>query len=68
MHDQGKLPEVGTMVHTTVVKPYKLNDSLWLVDFPGSNGVGVYADEWKQFTSLPSSCILLLDFKAPYLT
>jgi len=59
----GDVPEVGFKYHTTIVRPYKLKGSLYLVDFPGSDGTENYAEAWKQFTSLPSSCILLLEFK-----
>ena len=59
----GDVPEVGMRCHTTTVRPYKLNDSLYLVDFPGSDGTENYAKGWKQFTSLSTSCILLLEFK-----
>lgn len=60
-----KVPNIGNDVHTETVTPYQLNSSekLWLVDFPGLNGTEAYADAFKQFTSLPSSCILFLDFK-----
>lgn len=59
----GEVPEVGFKCHTKSVRPYKLKGSLYLVDFPGSDGTENYAKSWKQFTSLPSSCILLLEFK-----
>ncbi|GAQ91364.1 hypothetical protein KFL_007730010, partial [Klebsormidium nitens] len=55
-------PAVGDHLHTRVVFPYEITESLWLVDFPGGNGLGDYADSWQQFTSLPSSAILLLHF------
>jgi len=57
------VPQVGIDIHTHTVTPYKLRDQFYLVDFPGSNGTEKYADAWVQFTELPSSCILLLDFK-----
>lgn len=57
------MPQTGMDSHTKKVKPYKLQDQFYLVDFPGSNGVEEYADAWVQFTTLPSSCILLLQFK-----
>ncbi|KAG0577126.1 hypothetical protein KC19_5G132800 [Ceratodon purpureus] len=62
---QKALPKVGITreCHTTVVRPYKLKDKLWIVDFPGGNGTEAYADAWTQFAALPSSCILMLDFK-----
>ncbi|CAK9863589.1 unnamed protein product [Sphagnum jensenii] len=59
------VPETGLGhgCHTTTVKPYKFEESLWLVDFPGGNGTEDYADQWHYFTALPSFAILLLDFK-----
>ncbi|CAK9203001.1 unnamed protein product [Sphagnum troendelagicum] len=55
------LPKCGTDNHTTDVTLHKLN-SIWLVDFPGGNGLGAYGGKWEQFAELPGSCVLLLDF------
>ncbi|CAM6015418.1 unnamed protein product [Sphagnum balticum] len=63
--DPGRLemPKCGTDIHTSKVTAYNVNNTLCLVDFPGGNGLGGYADEWKQFAALPSSCVLLLNFQ-----
>jgi hypothetical protein len=58
-----RLPETGICTHTKVAAPYMLNNSLWLVDFPGGDGLEDSADMWKQFTALSTSAILFLDFK-----
>jgi hypothetical protein len=44
------------------VEPYKLADSVWLVDFPGRDGLQGNAERWIQFKELPNSCILVLQF------
>jgi hypothetical protein len=44
------------------VEPYKLADSVWLVDFPGRDGLQGNAEKWIQFKELPNSCILVLQF------
>lgn len=58
-----RLPETGIRTHTKVAAPYMVKNSLWLVDFPGGDGVEHYADMWKQFSALSTSAILFLDFK-----
>jgi hypothetical protein len=65
--DPGRLemPKCGTDIHTSKVTAYNVNNTLCLVDFPGGNGLGAYADEWKQFAALPSSCVLLFNFQVP---
>lgn len=56
--------EVGIDVHTTEVKPYKLDNGLILVDFPGSNGVSGHFDRcFAAFTAMPSIIVLLLNFE-----
>jgi hypothetical protein len=44
------------------VDPYKLADSLWLVDIPGRDGLQGNAEKCIQFKDLPNSCILVLQF------
>jgi hypothetical protein len=57
-----RLPGCGRSFHTSVVEPYKLADSVWLVDFPGRDGLQGNAERWIQFKELPNSCILVLQF------
>jgi GTPase Era involved in 16S rRNA processing len=57
------LPYTGLDYHTKTVRPWKFNDSIWLVDFPGGNSTEDYAHQWQFFTALPSIAILFLDFK-----
>jgi hypothetical protein len=64
-HGGLEMPKCGTDIHTSKVTAYNVNNTLCLVDFPGGNGLGGYADEWKQFAALPSSCVLLLNFQVP---
>jgi hypothetical protein len=59
------LPYTGLDYHTKTVRPWKFNDSIWLVDFPGGNSTEDYAHQWQFFTALPSIAILFLDFKVP---
>ncbi|CAM6037072.1 unnamed protein product [Sphagnum compactum] len=57
-----RLPRCGRSFHTSIVEPYKLADSVWLVDFPGRDGLQGNAEKWIQFKELPNSCILVLQF------
>jgi len=57
------IPSTGLDLHTNTVKPWKYDDSIWLVDFPGGNATEDYAHQWKFFTALPSMAVLFLDFK-----
>jgi hypothetical protein len=59
------LPEIGLDKHTKTVRPWRFNDSIWLVDFPGGNSTEDYAHQWQFFTALPNIAILFLDFKVP---
>jgi hypothetical protein len=59
------VPDTGLDIHTKTVTPWRFNDSIWLVDFPGGNGTEDYAHQWKFFTALPNIAILFLDFKVP---
>ncbi|CAK9881404.1 unnamed protein product [Sphagnum jensenii] len=55
-------PECGTEDHTSAVVPYKLADYIWLLDFPGLDGLQGNADKWTQFKELSNFCILVLQF------
>jgi hypothetical protein len=48
-HYGEKLPEVGLFTHTKIPQLYKVDKNVWLVDFPGSNGIENYADYFLHF-------------------
>jgi hypothetical protein len=53
---------VGLFTHTKIPQLYEVDKNVWLVDFPGSNGMENYADYWLHFSALPSVVLLLLEF------
>jgi hypothetical protein len=57
------VPLTGLDYHTPTVRPWKYDDSIWLVDFPGGNSTEDYAHQWQFFTALSSIVVLFLDFK-----
>lgn len=61
------LPEVGRFKHTTKATPYALENGVFLVDFPGSDGSKTYAQQWLDYTALPSFVVLLLKYEVSYL-
>jgi hypothetical protein len=61
-HYGEKLPEVGLFTHTKIPQLYEVDKNVWLVDFPGSNGIENYADYWLHFSALPNVVLLLLEF------
>jgi hypothetical protein len=40
------------------VEAYELADSVWLVDFPGRDGLQGNAEKWIQFKELPNFHVL----------